>query len=328
MRLNRRGLFAGVALAAAMFAGVPAMAQDYPNKPITFIIPYGPGGGTDISGRALAAELERILGQPVVVENVEGGGGAVGLTQLFNTAPDGYTIGVGTGSNTTIAPHAVEVGYDPLAFSYIAGYFGWTYMVLVNPSVPATNMQELVDWAKANPGALISSTSGGYGIHDVAAALFSEAAGGIEYRTLPNNSAAETTQRILAGDANLTFGSPATNLEHVKAGNMRALAIISDVSVPALDELGIEMTEDVLDFSLINRTVVLAPPGLPQDIRARLEAAVAQAMESEAIQQQLVDLSFTPNFKTGPDALAETTEIFNIYGEIITRLMEQGGPVQ
>ena len=320
MTITGRCLFAGLALAATVFSVAPAVAE-YPDRPITFIIPYGPGGGTDISGRVLANELERILGQPVVVENVEGGGGAVGLTKLFNAEPDGYTIGVGTGSNTTIAPHAVEVGYDPLKFSYISGYFGWTYMVLVNPSVPATNMEELVTWAKANPGALISSTSGGYGIHDVAAALFSEAAGGIEYRTLPNNSAAETTARILAGDANLTFGSPATNLEHVKAGSMRALAIISDVSVPALDELGIEKTADVLDFSLINRTVVLAPPGLPEEIRAKLEDAVREATETKVVQDQLVALSFTPNFKPGADSLAETTEIFTTYGEIIKRLM-------
>ncbi len=324
MTLNRRSLIAAALLATTTFAAGPALAQTYPTQPITMIIPYGPGGGTDISGRALASELERLLGQPVVVQNVEGGGGAVGLTQLYNAAPDGYTIGIGTGSNTTIAPHAVEVGYDPLAFTYVAGYFGWTYMVLVNPSLPVDNMAELVEWAKANPGGLISSTSGGYGIHDVAAALFSEAAGGIEYRTLPNNSAAQTTARILAGDANLTFGSPATNLEHVKAGSMKALAIVSDISVPSLDELGIEMTSDVLNFALVNRTVVLAPPGLPEDIQQRLEAAVGEAMQSEALQRQLQDLSFAPNYKSGADALAETTEIHATYGEIIRRLMAEG----
>lgn len=323
MRLNRRAaLISAIAVAATtMLAAVPALAE-YPESPITFIIPYGAGGGTDISGRVLANQLEKILGQPVVVENVEGGGGAVGLTQLFNAAPDGYTIGVGTGSNTTIAPHAVDVGYDPLKFSYIAGYYGWTYAVLVNPSVPANNMKELAAWAKANPGALINSTSGGYDIHDVAMALFSEAADGIEYRTLPNNSAAQTTQRILAGDANITFGSPATNLEHVKAGNIKALGVVSDLSDPSLDALGLEKTSDSLGFSLINRTVVLAPPGLPEDIRAKLEDAVKQATETKEVQDTLAKLSLPLLFKTGADAQQETTEMFNKYGEIIEGLMK------
>lgn len=323
MTLTRRMVIASaIALAAASAAVVPALAQ-YPDRPITFIIPYGPGGGTDISGRALAVELEKLLGQPVVVENVEGGGGAVGLTGLYNADPDGYTIGVGTGSNTTIAPHATDVGYDPLKFSYVASYYGWPYMALVNPSVPATNLEELAAWAKANPGALINSTSGGYGIHDVAMALFSQAVGGIDYRTLPNNSAAETTTRILAGDANLTFGSPATNMEHVQAGSMKALGVVSDVSVPALDEMKLEKSQDALGFALINRTVVLAPPGLPEDIRVKLEEAVATAVKAPEVIKQLDQLGLPILYKPGAEALTETTETFNTYGTIIADLMKK-----
>ena len=322
MTTRRLTIFGAVTLTAVAAGLAPVWAQQYPDRPITFIVPYGAGGGTDISGRALATALEEILGQPVVVENVEGGGGAVGLTRLYNAEPDGYTIGVGTGSNTTIAPHAVEVGYDPLEFTYIASYYGWPYMALVHPSVPAANLEELAEWAQANPGSLINSTSGGYGIHDVAMALFAEAAGGIDYRTLPNNSAAETTARILAGDANLTFGSPATNMEHVEAGSMKALGIVSDVTVPQVEELGLQMSSDALGFALINRTVVLAPPELPDDIRQTLEAAVEEAVQSEQVISQLEDLGLRMMYKPGEEAKAETAETFATYGEIISRLME------
>ncbi|ODT81236.1 MAG: hypothetical protein ABS76_12365 [Pelagibacterium sp. SCN 64-44] len=314
----------GTVAMATLAAGVMPALAEYPERPITFIIPYGPGGGNDQTGRLLAVEMEKILGQPVVVENVEGGNGVVGLTQVYNAEPDGYTITIGAGSPMTIGPHALEVAYDPLNFTYISGYYAWTYMVLVHPSVPANNLKELADWAKSNPGALINSTSGGYGIHDVSMALFSEAVGGIEYRTLPNNSAAETTLRLLSGDANLTFGSGASNLEHVRAGTMKALGVVSDRSVPAYDELGLEMTSEELGFELINRTVVIGPPGMPEDIRAKLEDTVRQVTEIPAIQEQLEAISLPVNFMTGEAAKAETTEIYNLYGEIVRRLMEEG----
>jgi len=321
MKITRRtSLLAAVAFGAASIAAMPALA-DYPDRPITLIVPYGPGGGTDLSARVLANEMEDILGQPVVVENVAGGGGAVGLTRLFNSEPDGYMIGVGTGSNTTIAPHAIDVGYDPLEFTYLAGYYGWTYAVLVHPSLPVNSVAELAEWGRNNPGGIINSTSGGYGIHDVAMALFAEAAGGIDYRTLPNSSAAETTMRLLAGDANLTFGSPATNLPHVHEGSIKALGVVSDLIDPALEELDLEMTQDALGFSLINRTVVLAPPGLPEDVRATLEAAIEEATTRESVQERLAQLSLPLAFKPGNEALEEVTEIYHRYGEIIERLM-------
>lgn len=313
------------ALALACTTAATAVAQEqYPNRPITFIVPYGAGGSADIGARTLVKEMEKALGTPIVVQNVGGGGGAVGLTQLFNAEPDGYTIGLGTGSNTTIAPHAVEVGYSPLEFTYVAGFFGYTYAVFLNPSVPVDSVKELTEWAKDNPGKLINGTTGGYSIQDVAMALLSESAGGIEYRTLPSDSAADSTLRLLAGDANVAFGSPATYLEHVKAGTLKALGVVSDLSVPALDELGLEKTADALGFSLINRAVILAPPGLPDDIRTKLESAVKAATETSAVQEQQVKLSNPLLFKPGPEAQAETADIYDVYGKIIKRLIDSG----
>jgi len=325
MRATRRlVVLAGAAALGSVLALAPAgraAAQQFPSKPITLIVPYGPGGGTDLSARFLAAEMEKSLGQPVVVRNRAGGGGSVGLTELYRAAPDGYTIAVGTGSNTTIIPHTAAVAYDALKFSYIAGYYAWTYFWIVNPRLPVRTMADLVSYAKANPNALIMSTSGGFGIHDVAIALLAEKAGGFQYRKLPNNSAAETTTRMLAGDANLTLGSPATNMSHVRAGSLRALAVASDVSTPEMDAMGLENTQRTLGFSLINRTVVIAPPGVPEPIRARLEAAVKVATETQSVIDRALALGLIVKFMPGPAALAETREVSALYQRIIRGLL-------
>lgn len=317
----KRSIFGAIALALVMSGMVgTASAQDYPDRPITLIVPYGAGGGTDLTGRVLAAALEAELGKPVVVENRAGGGGAVGLGQLYNARPDGYTIGIGTGSNTTIAPNAVEVAYDPAEFSYIGNYFSIPFMVIVNPDLPVNNLAELESYGKANPGGLIMSTSGGFGIHDVGMAMLAESAGQLDYRTLPNESAAQTTTRMISGDANITFSSPATNMEHVKAGTLRAIAIISDVSVPEMDALGLERVDEKYGFALVNRTVLLAPPGLPADIQARLEAAMAKVMEDPALVKRVADLGYVAQFKDGATTRAETVETLASYGEIIKQL--------
>ncbi|KAA0971642.1 tripartite tricarboxylate transporter substrate binding protein [Aureimonas fodinaquatilis] len=318
---TRRNLLATLA-AVLMATGLSgtATAQDYPSRPITLIVPYGAGGGTDLTARVLAAALEGEMGRPVVVENRAGGGGAVGLGQLYNARPDGYTLGIGTGSNTTIAPNAVEVAYDPAKFSYIGNYFSIPFMVIVNPELPVNNLEELEAYGKANPGGLIMSTSGGFGIHDVGMAMLAENAGQLEYRTLPNESAAQTTTRMISGDANITFSSPATNMEHVKAGTLRAIAIISDVSVPEMDSLGLERVDDKYGFALVNRTVLLAPPGLPEDIRSQLEAAMAKVMDDPALVQRVADLGYVAQFKDGATTQAETVETLASYGDIIKRL--------
>ena len=195
MIIIRRSLLASALVATAVaFGGIGAAHAAFPEKPITLVVPYGPGGGTDLSARILAPALEksRFLGQPVVVENKAGGGGAVALGQLFAAEPDGHTIAVGTGSNMTIIPHTTEVGYEVQDFTYVANYFAWPYLIVVHPSVPADNLEELVAWAKDNPNGLVSATTGGFNIHMVAMGLLSERAGGIEMRSLPSNSAAES----------------------------------------------------------------------------------------------------------------------------------------
>lgn len=312
-------LAASALVAFALGAG-PALAE-FPEKPIQLVVPYGPGGGTDLSARILAPAMEKVLGQPVVVVNKAGGGGAVALGQLFAAKPDGYTIALGTGSNLTIIPHTTDVAYRTDEFTYVAKYFGWPYIIVVNPEVPANNLQELVGWAKANPGAMVSATTGGFNLHVVAMGIFADRAGGIEMRELPSNSAAESAARVLAGDANVVVGSPATYMEHIKAGKLKALAIVPDVVGPGLEGLGLQKTVDALGFELTNATVVIGPPGMPQDIRARLQSAVEQALQEPEVVRRVNSLGFPVQYESGPEAKKKTISTYTLYGDYIRQLL-------
>lgn len=317
-----RAAKAALATAAIGLVAVGAARADYPERPITLMVPYGAGGSTDIPTRVLAGAMEKILGQPIVIENVTGGGGAVGLGKLYNATPDGYYIGIGTGSNTTIAPHAVDVAYDSLKFDYIGNFFSFPFVLVVNPALPVNNVKELLEYGVANPNALIMSTSGGFGIHDVGIALLAEA-GGFEYRTLPNQSSAETMTRMLSGDANVTFVSPAVSLEHIKAGSLRAIALMSDASTPEIDELNLEKVRDALDFAAVNTSVLIAPPGTPADVLKVLEDAMRQALTDPEVATRIADLGYAVDFKPGDETAEMTAEIFELYGGIIEKVLEK-----
>lgn len=303
--------------------GGGAIAQTaYPSKPVTMVVPYGAGGGTDLAARVLATRMQKALGQPVVVKNDAGGGGAVALAGVYRAKPDGYTIAVGTASNTAIIPHSTKVAYEPLKFTYVASYFGWPYIAVIHPSIPAKSLAEVVAWAKANPRKLVASTTGGFNLHEVGIGLLAERAGGFEYRTLPTNSAAQGTARVLAGDANFATGSPVTYMEHVKAGTLRAIAIVSDVSAPELDAMKLPRSRDAFGLELVNTTVVIAPPGMAEPIRAQLEAAVKASVEDPEVVRALDKLGFPVQFAPGPEALRITRQISGIYEPVVKRLIE------
>lgn len=295
-------------------------AANYPTKPINMIIPYGPGGTTDLSGRIMAKALENILGQPVVVENKEGGGGAVGLSLLAKAAPDGYTIAVGTGSNTTVAPHTVDVAYDPLKMSYLAGYGEWRYALMATSKMGWKTTDDMAAWGNANPGKVILGTTGGFGLLDLGMALVSNKTNKFEYRTLPSNSAAESISRQIAGDVNVRIGSPGTNMDYVRDGTFTPLLIMGD-SWPELEKMGIAKAKDKYGFSLANDFALIAPPNMPEPIRQKLEDAVSTAMKDKDTLAKLSKLSDDDyKFKTGADLKSQTAKLFNEFGALVEQL--------
>ena len=294
----------------SMLLPLPALAQaDYPNRPITLVVGYGAGGSTDLASRVAAAGMEKILGQPVVVENRTGGNGAVGTQAVFNAAPDGYTIGMTSGSIMTVLPWTMNLGFDPLQLTYVGSVLESYYALFSGSQKPWQNIDEFITAAKASP--LVVANSGGFGIPDIAMAQVAQAAGGFEYRTVPTTGGGEQALRLLSGDVDVSPNSAAPTLQHVRSGALRPILILSP-SWPELEAMGVPLSTEKFGFSTRNLSALVAPPGLPEDIRQKLEDALKQVMEHPAYTEQFRNVGELIEFKTGAEirqAVEETQAV-------------------
>jgi tripartite-type tricarboxylate transporter receptor subunit TctC len=272
-------LFAG-AMATQPFVvyGQNSLAS-YPDHPITLIVPYAPGGGNDVLARAVAEPMAKWLGQPFVIENHGGAGGSVGTRQVAKAAPDGYTLGLGgTGTlaiDPTLYPNA---GYDPRRDFAPVGLIATSpLIILVNQSIPAHNVQELIALAKAQPGKLNYASAGvGSGIH-LGTVLFAEAAG-IEITHVPYKGTGPALTDLLGGHVQIYFSSLPPAIGLVKDGKLRALGVtglkrsISFPDVPTVAEQGLPDFEAVLHYGIV------APAGTPRPIIDKLNSALRAAL--------------------------------------------------
>ena len=283
--MNPRSAIAVVA-AAALLGCSAQKAADYPARPITLIVGYGAGGSTDLAARILADHMEKTLGQPVIVENRLGGNGATGVRAVFSAPPDGYTIGMTSGSILTVLPWTMDLGFDPLALTFVGSTHESTYAIWVNASSPWHTIEDLVAYAKANPGRLLVANSGGFGIPDIAIAQLAKVAGGFEYRTVPTSGGAEQVLKLLSGDVQAQANSASPTLAHYRAGRIRPLLILSP-SWPELEKAGIPLSKNLYGFSTRNLSAVVAPPQLEPAIRQKLEAALKAAAEDPQTLERL-----------------------------------------
>jgi tripartite-type tricarboxylate transporter receptor subunit TctC len=269
----------GGAAAWPLSVGAQAPASDYPNHPITLIVPYAPGGGNDVMARAVAEPMSKSLGQPIVIENRGGAGGSVGTRQVAKATPDGYTLGLGGTGTLAIDPTLYpNVGYDPRKDFAPVGLIATSpLIILVNESVPAHNVRELIALAKAQPGKLNYASAGtGSGIH-LGTVLFAETAG-IDITHIPYKGSGPALTDLLGGHVQIYFSSlpPAVGL--VKEGKLRALAVTglkrsaSFPDIPTVAEQGFPGFEAVLHYGIV------APAGTPRPIIDKLNAALRAAL--------------------------------------------------
>ncbi len=263
------------------------VAQEYPSRPIKFIVPAAPGGGNDAVARTIAQSLSSALGQQVVVENRGGAGGNVGTDVVAKSAPDGYTLLLAFAGPLAMSPGLAKVPYDAVAsFAHISllakGYQG----LVVHPSLAAKNVAELVALAKAKPGSINYASAGnGTPLH-LAAELFRLAAG-IEMVHVPYKGSAPAAAAVLAGDAQMIFGGLVSSLPHVKTGRLRALAVTSPQrlasapDVPTLAESGFPQVDTTSWYG------ISAPAGTPSPIVERLNAEVRRIVDSNAYRELL-----------------------------------------
>jgi tripartite-type tricarboxylate transporter receptor subunit TctC len=288
--LNRRQWLAG----AAALTAIPAAAQDYPSRPVRVIVPYAPGGASDILARLVQLHLERALGQSFVVDNRGGGASQVGTQAIATAAPDGYLIGV-IDSAFVINPglFAGKLPYDTKKdFAPISLLATTPLVLVVHPSVAANSAQELVALAKAKPGEVTFASAGlGTAIH-LAGEQFRQVAG-VDINHIPYRGGGPSVIDLLAGKVNFTFSTIPSIHEHVRGGRVRALGVTGARSshlpdVPSLAEAGLAGVDASPLFGMV------APAAVPPAIVSRLSETAARAVREGALHQRLLEIGYVP----------------------------------
>jgi tripartite-type tricarboxylate transporter receptor subunit TctC len=275
-----RTIPSGIAL---VFVAATALAQPYPSKPITMVVPFPPGGVADIVGRPLAAQMEKTLKQPVVVVNRTGAGGAVGMASVAKAAPDGYTILMGL-SSISIFPVSDRINgrqpaYELKDFAPVALITADPTVLIVGADSPWTTLKEFVASAKAYPGKINYSSSGVYGTLHVAMEIFANAAG-IQLFHVPYQGGGPALTALLGGQVHALASGPAPAVGQIKAGKVRALASWSSERLALLPEIP-TFKELGYDAEFYIWSGVFAPAPVPTPVLDRLRLAVREAATSE-----------------------------------------------
>ena len=305
--LTRRQFVAASAACAVM----PAAAQGYPDRPIRLIVPSAPGGPTDIPARLLSRILPK-LGQPVVVENRPGAGGAIGARAVASAAPDGTTLLVGNTSVLAVIPAvSASAGYDPAKnFSPVAK-ISESYQILVaHPATPWRNVTELTADARANPGKFNIAHTGQGGLPHLAAALFAANAG-VDLVGVPYKSGGEAVTALLGAQVHVTFEAITILLPLIREGKVRALAITSRARTPLAPDLPTMIEAGVPDYEVTTFQGVVAPAGTPREIVAKLNAAINDGLGTAEMRETVTKLGGVTTLGTPEELgrfMAEQTE--------------------
>jgi len=298
--------FGALLLAAVLGAGAPAHAQPYPNKPVTLIVPYPPGGGTDFFARTVGQKMAATLGQQIVVENRPGAATIVGAQALAKAPADGYTVLLGDSATYAINVSLYKkLAYDPVKdFAPVSLTGRFALLLAVNPSVlPVSSPKELVAQAKQRPGAIAYGSPGSGSPHHLAMELFKERAG-IELLHVPYKGAAPAVQDLLGGRIATMFLDLAAGAPQVKGGKVKALAVASPQRIAALPEVPTLAESGFPGFEAWAWQGIAVPAGTPQEIIAALNSAYGKAIADPALRQKISDAGIEPLHST-PQEMAD-----------------------
>lgn len=313
-------LLATLAIAASGLAGAsPASAQStapYPSRPITIVIPFPAGAGTDAVGRIFASELSGILGQQVVVENKPGANSTIGAQLVARAQPDGYTILLSTNTALSAAPWLMKsVPYDPVKdFTPIARGGNLPFILVVNPKLPFKTVQELVDYAKKHPGKLNYASGNSTGI--VAGATLAARAG-IDIVHVPYKGTPQATTDLIGGQVDLMFTDVASGMPYVKAGQIRALAVTTAERSALLPDLPSMIEAGVKDFDLTSWNGYLGPAGMPPEVVNTFNAAINKIVSNPQTKARLAALGFDAFSGSPGDFAAFVTQQVTTWRDLI-----------
>ena len=286
-------------------AGVEAVAQPYPSRPVTIVVPFSAGGPTDTIGRIMAERMRGPLGQTVVVENITGAAGSIGVGRVARSAPDGYTLSIGHWSTHVVNGAIYPLTYDLLNdFAPISHVANNPQILISRLGVPATNVQQLIVWAKANQDKLSVGTAGAGSASHVSGVYFQNTLGA-RFQFIPYRGAAPALQDVIAGQVDIMFDQAANSLPQVRAGKIRGYAVTaakrlaSAPDIPTVDEAGLP------NFYISVWHGLWAPKGTPSEVIAKLTSAVRESLADPAVHKRLVELGqdIPPLEQQTPEAL-------------------------
>jgi len=291
--IDRRLLIAALALG---LTGGAVQAQDnYPTRPVRIIVPTPPGGPVDVVARLVAQYLSTTIGQSVVVDNRPGAGNTIGSREAARAEPDGYTLHYSSVSGLVLAPMLhKDAGYDPVrSFTPIAAVATTSIILVVHPSFPAKSVQELVAYAKANPGK-VNFSSGGIGVLPHLVGEMFKARAGIDIVHVPYKGGGPSIQDVVAGNIHMTFEGTGVLLPLIQGGQLRALAVTAAQRNPALPEVPTVEESGYPGFVTGGWTGLLGPAGLPAPIVAKLNAAINAGLKAPALTAALAKFHADP----------------------------------
>ena len=279
-----------LAFAALLTAALPALAQDkWPSRPIKLIVPFAAGGNTDAVARITAAHMQKTLGVNVVIENKGGAGGIVGTDATAKSAPDGYTFCVCSIGSITIAPATEKLPYDPLADIVPISLLNTNPLILlVNPSVKANSVKELIDLAKAEPDKLNYSSSGIGGLMYFSAELF-KAKTGAQITHVPYRGGAPATTAVIGGEVQLVFTNMSDAVGQLEGGKVRALAVTTAKRSPAAPDVPTLAEQGIAGYHTESWNALFAPKGTPQAAIDRMAQVAAEMAKDPTVQKQMAN---------------------------------------
>jgi tripartite-type tricarboxylate transporter receptor subunit TctC len=304
--------------ALGCFLAASVFAQDYPSRPISMVIGFAPGGGTDTASRIIAKKLGENLGQSVVVENKPGAGGNIATDYVAKAAPDGYTILLGSVGSLTVAPHIVKkLPYDPrrdLAPITMAVVF--PNVLVVHPSVPAQNLAEFVKLAQAKPGTVTYGSSGIGGAGHLAGELFRIVAKA-EIVHVPYKGGGPAVADLLGGQISAVFATPASGGAHVKAGKLRALAVTGAKRTPFLPDVPTIAESGYPGYEATNWYAYVAPAKTPKEILGRLNRELVSVLSSSDVRAQLENHGLEPMPGTSEELAKYLEREYATWGRVV-----------
>ena len=314
--ITHKTMFVRILLATAMAFALPVHAQDYPGKPIKIVVPYSPGGGTDIVARLLAEKLQGKWGHAVIVDNRPGAGGNLGAGAVSAAAPDGYTI-LFTAQGPLVVNKSIyaKLTYDPDAFVPVSLVTVAYSVLLVNPKMSANSVQQLIAFAKANPGRLNYASQGiGTAAHLIAE-LFKSMAG-VSIVHIPYKGTGPALTDLVAGQVDMMFWELAAADPYIRSDKLRALAVSSEKRNPSLPNVP-TMSEALPGFVVTSWWAIVAPPGTPSAIANSLSSAIAESLKQPDFARRLVDLSMVATGSTPAELGLFIKQESKRWGEVI-----------